>query len=84
MNKEPSRYRLNLTHEPVRKLLCEYKELYGIPPNVGLTEAQRGAFEVFAITEGRRRDIDVFDNKNYIRSVVGTNNRIVRYREKKL
>ena len=82
--KEPSRYRLNLTHEPVRKLLDEFMEIYGIRPDAGLTESQRGAFEVYAITEGRRRDIDVFDNKNYIRSIIGTNNRIVRSREKKL
>lgn len=82
--KEPSRYRLNLTHEPVRKLLDEFKENNGIRPDAGLTESQRGAFEVYAITEGRRRDIDVFDNKNYIRSIIGTNNRIVRSREKKL
>ena len=80
----PSRFRLNLTHEPVRKLLAEYKELHGIRPDVGLTDSQRGAFEVFAITEGRRRNIDVFDNANYIRSIVGANSRIVRAREKKL
>lgn len=80
----PSRYRLNLTHEPVRKLLCEFKEANGIRPDVGLTESQRGAFEVFAITEGRRRNIDVFDHEGYIKSIIGTNNRIVGYREKKL
>lgn len=80
----PSRFRLNLTHEPVRELLYEYKAQRGIPPHVGLSDSERGSFEVWAITEGHRRNIDVFGNADYIKRVVESNNRIIKYREKKL
>ena len=80
----PSRYRLNLTYEPVRRLLCEFKALRGIPPSVGLSDSERGAFEVWAISEGNSRGIDIFGNAEYIRSIIKTNNRIIKYREKKL
>lgn len=66
----PSRYRLNLSHEPVRALLSEYKILKNIPQSNGLTEKQRDDFEVYAIIEGRKRDIDVFDNEGYTRGIV--------------
>lgn len=65
-----SRFRLNLSHEPVRMLLSEYKKLNNIPENAALTESQRGAFEVYAIIEGRKRDLDVFDNEGYTNGIL--------------
>lgn len=79
-----SRYRLSLTYPPVRALLEEYKASRGIKACVGLTDRQRGEFEVWAIIEGRKRNIDVFGNSEYIRNVIESNNRIIKYREKKL
>lgn len=66
----PSRYRLNLSHEPVRALLSEYKKINNIPQSNALTEKQRDDFEVYAIIEGRKRDLDVFDNEGYTQGIV--------------
>lgn len=82
--KEPTRFRLNLTFPAVRKLVEEYKEKEGIPPYIGLNDSQRGDFEVWAILTARERGIDVFGNAEYRESIIQANNRIMRYREKKL
>ena len=82
--KKPTRYRLNLTYEPVRKLLSEFKEGRGIPENVGLSDSERGEFEVFAITEGRKRNIDVFGNSEYLNEIIKSNIRMTKRKEQRL
>ncbi len=82
--KEPTRYRLNLTYEPVRKLLSEFKRVRGIPENVGLSDPERGEFEVFAIIEGGKRNIDVFGNSEYLKTVIKSNTRIIKRKEQRL
>ena len=64
------RYRLNLTHEPVRALLTEFKRSNAIPCFVALNDAQRSEFEAWAIVEARRRGIDLFDNDGYRREIM--------------
>lgn len=82
--REPSRYRLKLTYEPVRSLLSEFKRSRGIPANVGLTDTQRGEFEVFAITEGKKRDIDVFGNSDYLDDIIKSNSAIEKRKARRL
>lgn len=65
-----SRYRLNVSHEPVRQLLSEYKALNGIPQNFALNDKQRIDFENYAINEAKSRQIDVFDEEGYRRDIL--------------
>lgn len=59
------RYRLNLTHEPVRALLTEFKLSNAIPCFIALNDARRSEFEAWAICEAKRRGLDVFGNSEY-------------------
>ena len=59
------RYRLNLTHEPVRELLTEFKRNNAIPYFVSLNDVRRSEFEAWAICEANRRGLDVFGNSEY-------------------
>lgn len=60
-------FRLNVTYEPVRALLDEWKRQRLIPVMFALTDGQRREFEVWAITVAAERGIDVFGNENYRR-----------------
>ena len=64
------RYRLNLTHEPVRALLTEFKRDNAIPCFIALNDAERSAFEAWAIVEARRRGIDLFAEENYRQQIL--------------
>lgn len=57
--KAPSRYRLNLNDKIVQAFLGEYRLINNIPAAHILTDKERGDFEVWAITEGKRRNIDI-------------------------
>lgn len=81
---EPSRWRLKLCNFTVRQLLEEYKAANGIGEAVGLNERQRGEFEVWAITEGSRRGIDVFGNSDYRERIIKANAAIMKKREERL
>ena len=69
------RYRLNLTHEPVRELLTEFKRNNAIPYFVSLNDTRRSEFEAWAICEANRRGIDLFGEENYRDRIMKMNRR---------
>lgn len=82
--REPSRWRVQLCNFTVRQLLEEYKTIYGIGELIGLNDRQRADFEVWAITEGAKRGLDVFGNAEYRESIIKANAAIMKAREGKL
>lgn len=77
MDKGPTRYRLKLTDNAVRMLYDEYKAIKGIPPFCGLTDAERGSFEVWAMEQARERGIDLSGSDDYRSEILKANRRIM-------